>query len=74
MDDVARDLARARLAGEMQAAHKIRDLAWAALKNGASPEYVNMRYGVPLEALRRGKAELDRRAAEKANATVTPPP
>jgi len=66
MDDIQRDLARARLAGEMQAAHKIRDLAWAALKNGASPEYVNIRYGVPLEALRRGKAELDRRAKEKA--------
>ena len=67
MDDVARDLARARLAGELQAAHKIRDLAWAALKNGASVEYVNLRYGVPLEALRRGKAELERRAKAKRN-------
>jgi len=74
MDDVARDLARARLAGEMQAAHKIRDLAWAALKNGTRPEYLAMRYNIPLEALLRGKAELERRAAEKANVSTTPPP
>ena len=59
MDDVGRDLAREKLKWMFKSASTKRQLIWRALKIGTKPEYVSMRYMVPLESILYAKAKWE---------------
>lgn len=60
MDDVARDLSRARLAVELKEATPRRELIRRALRAGIRPEYLAVRYAVPVEQIRSAKLKWER--------------
>jgi hypothetical protein len=59
LDDVAKDLARERLRVELKKATSVRELIRIALSNGTSPEYLSMRYSVPIADILKGKGIWD---------------
>jgi hypothetical protein len=59
MDDVGREIAFAKLAAMKQEAIPRRELIRLGLLRGSSPEYLSMRYGVPVEAIMKAKAIWD---------------
>lgn len=65
MDDVARDIARAKLEADMKKAKTRREVVIAAIQNGTSLEYLSLRYSIPLSQLQYTKSVLEKRA-EKA--------
>lgn len=54
-----------QLKRELQSAHRLKDLAWEAIKSGADPAYVAMRYGFPVEDMKRAKEVHEAREAER---------
>lgn len=65
MDDVDRDVARAKLAADMQKALTLRQVVVKAIEEGTSLEYLSLRYSLPLEKLRYAKSVLEKRAAKE---------
>jgi hypothetical protein len=55
MDDVEQALARERMAIELKGAQSKRDLAMEAMRRGADPAYIAMRYDQPLELMERAR-------------------
>lgn len=66
LDDVARDLARQKLAAMYKSAMSKRDLVKWHLSNGTNPEYVAMRYGLKPEDVLKAKRVWDAEEASKA--------
>lgn len=54
-----------QLKREMASAFTLRELAWEAIKSGCDPVYVSLRYGFPIEAMRRAKEIHEAREAER---------
>lgn len=54
-----------QLKREMASAYTWRFLAWEAIKSGCDPVYVALRYGFPVEVMKRAKEVHERREKEK---------
>ena len=54
-----------QLKREMESAYTWRRLAWEAIKTGCDPLYVSLRYGFPLEAMKRAKKIHEEREAAR---------
>jgi hypothetical protein len=63
--DVRREMQRAALKQDISTARPIKELAWEAIKNGCSPEFVAYRYGFKVEEMRRAKEVHEAREAER---------
>lgn len=50
---------------DLEHAHRLKDLAWGAIRGGADPKYVAMRYGFPLEDMVHAKEIHEAREAER---------
>ena len=68
MDDVGREIAMAKLQLMKQSAKPQRDHIRAALRNGTRPEYLSMRYGIPVEQILYAKAKWEREDEQERNA------
>lgn len=55
----------AQLKNELASAFTLRELAWEAIKNGSDPAYVAMRYGFPIEEMKKARAVHEQREKEK---------
>jgi hypothetical protein len=60
VDDVERDLAREKLSAMYRNAPTKRDLIRQGLRNGTRPEYLAMRYQIPVEHILKAKAIWER--------------
>lgn len=50
---------------DVGSARRLKDLAWEAIRGGADPVYVAMRYGFPIEDMKRAKEVHDQREKER---------
>lgn len=54
-----------QLKRELGSARRAKDLAWEAIKGGADPAYIAMRYGFTLEEMQRAKEVHEQREKER---------
>lgn len=50
---------------DMASARPVKEYAWEAIRGGADPVYVAMRYGFPIEDMKRAKEVHDQREKER---------
>lgn len=63
--DVRREMQRAALMHDLSKAKTLKEYAWMAIQNGSDPAYVAMRYGFPIEEMKRAKAVHEQREKER---------
>ena len=55
----------AALQADLSKAKTLKEYAWLAIQNGCDPAYVAVRYGFPIEDMKRAKEVYEAREAER---------